>query len=216
MPSGRDKILAYLREHLGEWVHNQDLRNASGVNDTPRTIRLLKQQGWQIEVRGDGYNRLVSLDKKEPRGERKGISGKVRFETMSRDGFRCRACGRSADDGVKLQIDHITPVDWGGTNDPSNLQTLCEDCNLAKKASVDMLPRETMRRIMGGKTVESRIEALFDNFPNQDIPSTLIQIVSKGALDWQRALRRVRQRTGKKILPIRGRLAYRYFKEDVG
>ncbi|GFP22402.1 hypothetical protein HKBW3S06_01630, partial [Candidatus Hakubella thermalkaliphila] len=61
-------------------------------------------------------------------------------------------------------------------------------------------------------TVESRIEALFDTFPNEDIPSEMVRLVSKGALDWQRALRRIRQRTGKKILPMEGRNGYHYFK----
>lgn len=213
MASGKEKILQYLKNHLGEWVHNQELRRASGLNDTPRTIRLLRQQGWQIEVRGDGYNRLIAPDKKEPRGARKAITEKLRFQVLTRDGFRCKVCGRDAQDGVKLEIDHIIPVDWGGTNDISNLQTLCEECNRGKKATLIGFPRETMSQIMANKTVESRIEALFDNFPNQDIPSTLIQVVSRGALDWQRALRRVRQRTGKRILPTKERSAYRYHKD---
>ena len=31
-------------------------------------------------------------------------------------------------------VDHITPVRFGGTDDESNLQALCERCNLAKGA----------------------------------------------------------------------------------
>ena len=75
-------------------------------------------------------------------------------------------------------------------------------------------PSEIMKEVMSKSTVEQRIESLFDKFSNQDIPSTMIQLVSKGALDWQRALRRIRQRTGKKILPVKGRTAYRYTKEQ--
>jgi 5-methylcytosine-specific restriction endonuclease McrA len=212
MPSGKDKILQYLKDHVGQWVHNQELREASELNDTPRTIRLLRQQGWQIEVRGDGYVRLASLEKRAARGERKAITEKLRYQVLSRDSFRCRACGRGADNGVNLQVDHIVPVDWGGTNDISNLLTLCEQCNRGKKSWVDAVPSQLIQQIMAKQTVDSRIEALFDNFPNQDIPSSLIQVVSKGALDWQRALRRVRQKSGKRILPTQGRSAYRYFK----
>jgi hypothetical protein len=32
----------------------------------------------------------------------------------------------------KLHIDHIVPISKGGTNDPTNLQILCEECNLKK------------------------------------------------------------------------------------
>jgi len=211
--SGKQRILEYLKERIGQWIHNQELRRVSELNDAPRTIRLLKQEGWQIDIRGDGYVMLTSLEKGLARGVRKAISEKVRYQVFSRDAFRCRACGRGADNGVKLTVDHVIPVDWGGTNDMSNLLTLCEQCNRGKKAWVDTVPSQTMKEIMDKSTVGQRIEALFDKFPNQDIPSTMIQLVSKGALDWQRALRRIRQRTDKKILPVHGRTAYRYIKE---
>jgi len=218
--SGKSVILEYLKQHVGEWVSNTDLRAAAHskgfmlTNDVPRTLRLLRQEGWKIDVRGDGYVMLVSLEKGFARGKRKAINEKIRYQVFSRDGFRCKACGRGADDGVKLVVDHIRPVDWGGTNDMSNLITLCEKCNRGKKAWVDEVPSGIMKEIMDKSTVEQRVEALFDKFPNQDIPSTMIQLVSKGALDWQRALRRIRQNTGKKILPVRNKTAYCYVKED--
>ncbi len=213
-PSRKHQILEYLKEHIGQQVHNQELRDLTGLNDVPRTIRLLRQEGWKINVHGDGYVTLTSPERDVARGERKAISEKIRYQVLTRDSFRCRACGRSADDGIKLNVDHIIPVDWGGTNEISNLLTLCEECNRGKKAWVDSAPSESMREIMNKSTVEQRIETLFDMFPNQDIPSTMIQLVSRGSLDWQRALRRIRQRTGKKILPVLNRTAYRYIKEQ--
>jgi len=214
MPSKKEKILDHLKKNLNKWIHNQELRDLSGLNDVPRTVRLLRQEGWEIDVRGDGYVMLTSLAKGVARGKRKAINEKVRYQVFSRDAFRCRACGRSAKDGVKLNVDHATPVDWGGTNDISNLITLCDECNRGKKAWVNSVPSQSMQQIMNNQTVEKRIEALFDEFPNQDIPSLMIQLVSKGALDWQRALRRIRQRTGKRILPVQDRTAYHYIKEQ--
>ncbi len=55
----KEKILEYLMAHLNEWTHNEDLRKLSGANDTPRILRALRQEGWAIEVRGDGYSRLT-------------------------------------------------------------------------------------------------------------------------------------------------------------
>ena len=113
---------------------------------------------------------------------------------------------------MKLVIDHIVPVDWGGPTDESNLQALCEECNHGKQAWVSDQPAATMSQIFSKNTVEARIEALFDALPDQDIPSTTIEMVSRNAQDWQRALRMVRQKSGKDIRSTRGKTAYRYFK----
>ena len=210
--SKKQQVLDYLKEHVGQRIHNQQLRDLSGLNDVPRTVRLLRQEGWKINVKGDAYVTLTSLEKGTARGVRKAISRRIRYKVFSEDDFRCQVCGRGAKNGVKLTVDHVEPVDWGGTNDRSNLQTLCEECNSGKKAWVDSVPSEAMREIMSKSSVGQRIEALFDRFPNEDIPSGMIRLVSRGAFDWQRALRGVREKTGKKILPIRGRNAYRYIK----
>ena len=63
---------------------------------------------------------------------RHAISKQLRFEVLKRDGFRCRLCGAVASQNTQLQLDHKIPVSRGGTNDPANLQTLCQACNLGK------------------------------------------------------------------------------------
>lgn len=57
-----------------------------------------------------------------------------RFEILKRDDYRCRLCGAAARDGehVRLEVDHITPRSRRGTNDQSNLWTLCFSCNRGK------------------------------------------------------------------------------------
>lgn len=62
-----------------------------------------------------------------------------RFAVLRRDDYRCRLCGACADDGVRLEVDHIIPIARGGSNEYSNLWTLCFDCNRGKAAnSVDL------------------------------------------------------------------------------
>lgn len=63
--------------------------------------------------------------------ERKAIPKKTRFEVLKRDKFTCQYCGRQAPD-VVLNIDHITPIAKGGTNEITNLITSCFDCNSGK------------------------------------------------------------------------------------
>jgi 5-methylcytosine-specific restriction endonuclease McrA len=62
------------------------------------------------------------------------IAPALRFRILKRDGYRCRLCGAAARDGehVKLHVDHIVAKSTGGTDDPSNLWTLCRTCNIGK------------------------------------------------------------------------------------
>ena len=67
---------------------------------------------------------------------REGISLKLRFEIFRRDKYKCQICGASTnEENVKLEIDHKIPVAKRGTNDLSNLWTLCFKCNRGKKTS---------------------------------------------------------------------------------
>ncbi|MCL2518400.1 MAG: HNH endonuclease [Oscillospiraceae bacterium] len=59
------------------------------------------------------------------------LSRKLRFEVLKRDRFTCQYCGKKSPD-VTLQIDHVTPVSKGGTDDIINLVTSCPDCNQGK------------------------------------------------------------------------------------
>ncbi|MCK6684719.1 MAG: DEAD/DEAH box helicase family protein [Thermoanaerobaculia bacterium] len=52
-------------------------------------------------------------------------SEELKREIVRRDGTQCLCCGRTR----KLVVDHIISRYHGGTNDPSNLQTLCSVCN---------------------------------------------------------------------------------------
>lgn len=56
----------------------------------------------------------------------------LRFEILERDEYTCRYCGRSAP-SVPLEVDHVTAVVDGGTDDPANLVTCCWSCNRGKE-----------------------------------------------------------------------------------
>lgn len=59
------------------------------------------------------------------------ISKSLRFEILTRDGYRCRYCGATAQDS-RLEVDHVIATYRGGSDDPSNLVTACQDCNAGK------------------------------------------------------------------------------------
>lgn len=59
------------------------------------------------------------------------LSRSLRFEILTRDGYRCRYCGATAQT-TELHIDHVLPRSAGGRDDASNLVTACIDCNFGK------------------------------------------------------------------------------------
>lgn len=85
----------------------------------------------QVKSRLEEFQR-----KKESRSfsyiERGKMTPKLRYQVLQRDGHRCAICGRSAEDGVTLEVDHIFPVSKGGKTELNNLRTLCRDCNRGK------------------------------------------------------------------------------------
>ena len=56
----------------------------------------------------------------------------VRLKALDRDNWGCVQCGRKG----RLEVDHITPLDWGGEPfDLTNVQTLCRPCHFDKTRS---------------------------------------------------------------------------------
>lgn len=63
---------------------------------------------------------------------KRNITLSMRVKVFERDNYTCQMCGKTVKDGVKLEVDHIKPVSKGGSDDMSNLLTLCFDCNRGK------------------------------------------------------------------------------------
>ncbi len=72
---------------------------------------------------------------------------RLRFRVLSRDSFKCQACGRSpaTEHGVILHIDHVIPWSAGGPTTLENLKTLCERCNLGKGNDMQATPNPLLQ-----------------------------------------------------------------------
>jgi hypothetical protein len=104
------------------------------------------------------YNFNIKLDKinKDIANGKKPKDCHNRYLIFQRDNYRCRICGRSANDGVILNIDHWIPRKASeykdNINDFDNLVVLCEECNKSKS---DVLPDIPLKELLGMKRLNT-------------------------------------------------------------
>jgi 5-methylcytosine-specific restriction endonuclease McrA len=96
----------------------EDICKQSGIS-----LRAVNAEFKGAKIAAKYYKRLQV---------KRNVSARVRHQILERDGFKCLDCGASPADGALLEIDHTIPISKGGSNDPSNLRTLCSDCNRGK------------------------------------------------------------------------------------
>lgn len=175
-------------------------RVAGPQTQTDRRVRELYPHVEIAKVRLDhsrspGYRVLGPANSGRATANR-GVSGRIRAEVLAPQ--RCAMCGRTPlDDAVKLVVDHKLPQKWGGTDDPSNLQPLCEDCNGGKQAWFASFDKYGDAITAAGKEGDPhrRIGELLRAFKGEWVPSDLIgAVASMGAYqeDWQKRLRELR------------------------
>jgi len=57
---------------------------------------------------------------------------KTRVHVLSRDMYQCQVCLKANRLTPATQVDHIIPKSKDGTDDHTNLQSICDDCHKAK------------------------------------------------------------------------------------
>jgi len=112
-----------------------------GITDTDCVLQLIKVID-EIDLELDDVLLFTDTIKKIKSINRKPIKGTTRQNVLMRDNYTCQICGATVKDGAKLEIDHIVPYSKGGTNDESNLQVLCQQCNREKHNRSDLLHDE--------------------------------------------------------------------------
>ncbi|MCB0195749.1 MAG: DEAD/DEAH box helicase family protein [Anaerolineae bacterium] len=62
------------------------------------------------------------------------LTEQEKVQVFVRDNYTCLCCGKTKTKGkrVRLEVDHIIPVNFGGLTTIENSQTLCRTCNQAK------------------------------------------------------------------------------------
>ena len=72
---------------------------------------------------------------------------RLRAEILKRDNGICFYCGSVE----ATTVDHLTPINRGGTDSPTNLTACCKRCNLRKgdKTADEYIRKQQMKRFFG-------------------------------------------------------------------
>lgn len=184
--SVKDKLRQFFLAHIGEVVTSRQLMEvAAPASEWARRVRELRdEEGWPIITHNDstklspGQYMLVEAPPESPdvRFQRT-LSQKVRAEVLDRNGMTCQMCGISPYDvdpytgrRARLHVGHIVDKSLGGTDDPSNLRTLCSTCNQGAKnvtaekpSSVWLLSQVRRAGIDEQKAVQDWLNSKFDD-----------------------------------------------------
>ncbi len=110
-------------------------RTAYYVNHVEKTITKSLQEMLDIEEELSEIDFETTREKYHAKNQRRLMTKELRRSIMERDNYTCQICGKYMPDEVGLHIDHIIPIKKGGKSVESNLQVLCDKCNLSKGTS---------------------------------------------------------------------------------
>jgi 5-methylcytosine-specific restriction endonuclease McrA len=120
-----------------EWIASSYLLEITQQKYFDRRTRELRDQhGCDIEtkyINGEHHYRLCSevLKAANPRLY---LSASEKKRLFARENYTCQICGIKTDPGLRgIQADHKMPLSRGGTHKFDNWQSLCNECNVAKR-----------------------------------------------------------------------------------
>lgn len=105
----------YIQKNNPQWLKDH------GIEVPPRST---PEQQRQKQAKKDAWSAFYST--REWR--------QVRYQALKQNNGRCELCGASKHDGARLHVDHIIPRSKRPELELtlSNLQVLCEECNIGK------------------------------------------------------------------------------------
>lgn len=100
------------------------------------SCNIAQEQMQEEQERNRRLEEARKFERKQNNQRSRNVSLSTKTKVLERDNYTCQMCGRNRYDGVKLEVDHIIPVSRGGSDNISNLQTLCFDCNRGKSDKI--------------------------------------------------------------------------------
>ena len=123
---------------------------ARSVQRYLKSIGIIRPRALALEMAEERRQQTISAKWSNyvPQHKRSSVSSARRYRIMARDGFKCQICGNGLKQGAVLEIDHKIAIMNGGTNEDSNLQTICNICNNGKYWAEDVKNNPQLSQIL--------------------------------------------------------------------
>ena len=102
------------------------------VDNTEYVMTASLKRLFEIDNELKQINYETTLEKYDAKKQRLLMTPELKQMIKIRDHYTCQQCGKYMPDEGGLHIDHIVSIKKGGKSIPSNLQVLCDKCNLRK------------------------------------------------------------------------------------
>lgn len=200
MPSGISLIILETLKAHPEGLNIEEIRTLGAIEGQQHLDRRLRALDplFIIERTRSGRKTSYRYVGRRPEGEYDYavISKTLRAKILTRDGRRCRMCGKTVDDDqIKLHIDHKIPREWGGLTVEENVWALCSACNEGKRNYFACFDSEQMQQILTYSSVHRRMAELLHTNLGQWIDCDLLEFVANFddyQTEWRKRLRELR------------------------
>lgn len=193
-----NRILAVLRAHP-EGISITDTRTELGLaanehQHLDRRVRDLDDSFDIARVRVGTSTHYILKGNKAVPIVASTINKTLRSRILWRAQGRCEMCGRTiVEDGVRLNIDHKIPREWGGPSIEENLWALCSTCNEGKRDFFATIIDPRVQQAMLHPSVHVRLGELLKAFEGSPVSSQYLELVAYSHDDWQKRLRELRE-----------------------
>ncbi|MDO8617085.1 MAG: HNH endonuclease [Dehalococcoidia bacterium] len=192
-----NRIIRVLREHPDGISIRGIRRELKLAGDEQQHLdRRVRDLDSSYNIRREQHGREINYVLVGQRSEPL-VADPVDLTTKARilhlSGGRCQMCGRSLGEGIRLQVDHKVPREWGGPTVDENLWALCSECNQGKRNFFASITDERVQQAMLHPSVHIRLGELLKAFGNGRVPKAYLQIVAFTHDDFEKRLRELRE-----------------------
>jgi HNH endonuclease len=190
------QILEILQSNLGGLsIHDIRAKLPADIGPQEELNKRVRELRYQYNIREEGKKYYYEGVRETPL-DNQGVGSKLRAAVLNQAHGRCQMCGRTvAVDGIRLEVDHKIPHNWGGPTTLENLWAICGLCNSGKRDFFKSFNADEMTALVAIESVHVRLAEALRMSKGKPVPSWHLEFVANVndfQDDWQRRLRELR------------------------